>query len=363
MIIVFTRVLIATAIVFTMPASSASWAQVSSPPIGEATPRMDPDMRAVLEKLAEMGARPIEQLTVEEARRQASPAAAAKALAATSGGGDEPSVERRDITWQSPAGARPARVYMPRPQTLALTSAPPAIVYFHGGGWVLGDIETYDGSAAALAAATSAAVVSFTYRKAPEHPLPAAYEDAVAAYRWTLDNAAALGIDAQRLALAGESAGGNLAAHVALRLRDDGQPALRHLALIYPVAGPETNLLSYAVHADAKPVGRAAMEWFLDKATGGERSRVLNLLKSDVAGLPATTIVNAQIDPLLSDGQELAGMMRRAGVDVRQRTYDGVTHEFFGMTGVVGDAKIAQTFLASRLRDSLQPSPSAPVRR
>lgn len=358
MIFAFTRVLFATAIVFTI---STSWAQVSSPP-GDATPRMDPDMRAVLDKLAEMGARPIEQLAVQEARRQASPAAAAKAVAA-SGAGDEPSVERRDITWPSPAGALPARVYMPRPQALALTSAAPAIVYFHGGGWVLGDIDTYDGSAAALAAATSAIVVSFTYRKAPEHPLPAAYEDAVAAYRWTLDNAASMGIDAERLALAGESAGGNLAAHVALRLRDDAQPAPRHLALIYPVAGPETNLPSYTVHADAKPLSRAAMEWFLDKATSGERSRALNLLKSELAGLPATTIVNAEIDPLLSDGQELAGVMRRAGIDVRQRTYDGVTHEFFGMTGVVGDAKIAQTFLASRLRDSLQPSQSAPVRR
>lgn len=316
------------------------------------SPRVDPDMRTVLDKLGELGVQPVEQLSVEQARRQPTPADAVNALK-TGSAGVAAEVERREITYAAGAGPLRAKVYLPRQRDLALSDAQPVIIYFHGGGWVIASVDAYDGSAAALAAQTPAIVVSFEYRLAPEHPLPAAHEDAYAALKWTVENATALGGDPRRLALAGESAGGNLATYVAFRARDEGIEGVRHLALIYPVASASMALPSYSIHADAKPLSRAGMEWFLAKAVqSDEARRIVELLKTNLAGLPPTTIINAEIDPLLSDGQELASALRRANVDVRHRKYDGVTHEFFGMTPVVGDAKSAQEFMASRLKES-----------
>lgn len=316
--------------------------------------RIDADMRKVLAKLNELGARPVEKLTLEEARRQPTPADAVAAVMAAEGPrmSDE-KVTTREATYPGPASPMPARVFSPD-QRLALGDPLPLIVYYHGGGWVIGDSATYEASARALAAKTQSVVLSVEYRKAPEHPLPAAHEDAFAAYEWALANAAELGADPSRVAVAGESAGGNLAANVAIRAREEGVQLPVHMVLIYPVASSTTQSASYSAHENAAPLSKAGMEWFLDKAARSQEGRAkVDLLKADLANLPPTTIVTAEIDPLQSDGQRLAQALRRAGVEVRHQGYDGVTHEFFGMAPAVSDAVTAQDFVAARLREAL----------
>jgi acetyl esterase len=326
---------------------------------------MDADMRKVLDKLTELGARPVEGLTPAEARRQPTPADAVKAVMEAEGRKTpQPALTTRDITYDGATGPLAARLYAPE-QRLALGDRVPLIVYFHGGGWVIGDIAAYAASAQGLAANTPAMVLSVEYRKAPEHPLPAAHDDALAAWRWALANAAELGADPSRVAVAGESAGGNLAINVAIRARAEGLPAPAHMVLIYPVASATMDTASNSKHVNAAPLSKAGMEWFLDKAVTSDQGRAaVDVLKADLAGLPPATIITAEIDPLQSDGQRLAQALRRAGAEVRHQGYDGVTHEFFGMAPYVSDAVTAQEFVAGRLREAFtRPATSTNSRR
>ena len=261
----------------------------------------------------------------------------------------------RDISIPTAAGPIPARVYGPA----ARGSAPaPLIVYWHGGGWVIADLDTYDASARALQAETGAVVLSVHYRQAPEHKFPAAHEDAVAAYRWAVSNGArSLGADPNRVAVAGESAGGNLAINVAIAARDMRLPMPRHMALIYPVAGTDTNTPSYSENTATAPLSRAGMLWFVDKVTRSQADlqdpRLDVVGKARLGGLPPATIVSAELDPLRSEGEALARRLREAGVAVERRNCDGVTHEFFGMAPAVADAQAAQDFVGDRLRAAL----------
>ncbi|MET0291912.1 MAG: alpha/beta hydrolase, partial [Steroidobacteraceae bacterium] len=229
------------------------------------------------------------------------------------------------------------------------------VVYFHGGGWVIADRHVYDGGARGLSKAANAIVISVDYRQAPEHKFPAAWDDALAAYRWAIAHAADFGGNAQRVALAGESAGGNLAVATAIAIRDSGLQMPTHVLAVYPVAQTSLNTESYIENAIALPLNRAMVEWFVDKLVRSEADLEdprLQLIDANLAGLPPVTIISARIDPLRSDGSKLADALEKAGVPVERRDYEGVTHEFFGCAAVVEKAREAQAYAGERLKAS-----------
>lgn len=321
---------------------------------GDGTEPADREMRHVLEHLESLGGLPIETLSAEEARRQPTPTEAVMALLRKHGESVEPeavaSVVERTIP--GPGGPIPVRVYAPHG-----VGPFPVVVYTHGGGWVIATNDTYDASARALANAAGAVVVSVEYRKAPEHPFPAAHDDAFAAYRWVLENAAELGGDPERVALAGESAGGNLAVATAMQARDAGLRMPVHVLAVYPIASGTTDSPSYREHADAKPLNRPMMAWFFAHYLGSPGDAAdprISLVNADLRGLPPVTVINAEIDPLRSEGELLAQRLRDAGVEVEHHLHRGVTHEFFGMTAVVGKAKKAVEQAAAGLRSGFE---------
>ncbi len=322
------------------------------------------DMLLVLTAYHASGARPVAGLTVAQARNQPTIADAAVSVAQQAGVPAKMIVaEVTDIEIQGAAGPLAARVYNPK----TAHSPAPVILYFHGGGWVTGTLDTDDASDRALAEETGAIVVSVAYRLAPEARFPAAQDDANASYRWLLENAAGIGADPKRIALAGDSAGGNLAIDTAIWARDSGMPAPLHQLLIYPVVGTDLTTQSYAETANAVPLNRAAVQWYLAHFTGSAadlRDRRLNVIAdADLHGLPPTTIVSAQIDPLRSEGEALGQKLQASGVPVEQRTYPGVTHEFFGMGATVVQARQAEEFAAMRLDASFAAAaPPAPKR-
>ena len=315
--------------------------------------RPDPEMAAVLRQMQDADPKPIETLDPKEARKQPTPADAVKKLLTERGERADPEdvydVDHRTI--DGPGGGIKVRIYKP---ASAQEGRPlPVVLYVHGGGWVIADLDVYDASPRALANAAHAVVVSTHYRQAPEHPFPAAHEDVYAAYKWVLANARDLGGDASRVAVAGESAGGNLACATCLNARDEGVPLPAHQVLVYPIAGFDTQTESYREMAQAKPLNSAMMRWFFghylgDAAQG--RTPAIDLVNADLAGLPPATIINAELDPLRTEGEQLADRFRRAGVAVEQRTFPGVTHEFFGMGPVPARAREAQQMAASALR-------------
>jgi acetyl esterase len=314
---------------------------------------LDPDMRAVVEK---MNGKPIETLAPEEARIQPTPMDALKATLQATGASVEPEAVG-EVSYRSVPGPLGVLSVALRVYTPAAPGPHPIILYYHGGGWVLASVETYDITARALTNAVPAVVVAVEFRKGPEAKFPAAHEDAFAAYQWILQSASVVGGDPTRIAVAGESAGGNLAANVAIRARDEGlQPPL-HTLLVYPIASTNMDTPSYIEHANAKPLNRAMIPWFnsyyFQTPADGNDPRI-SLVNANLGGLGATTIINADVDPLRSDGEELAAKLKAAGVPVVQKTYYGVTHEFFGMGAAVRAAKDAMTFARDRLRESLK---------
>ncbi|SDV46099.1 alpha/beta hydrolase [Chitinasiproducens palmae] len=324
--------------------------------------RADADVHEVLDVLARLGPTPIETLDAASARRQPSIVDAAREVAGARR--REPAfadIETKDVTYAGAAGNVPARLYLPATSD---TSRRPAILYFHGGGWVIADVDTYDASARALAGLTGALVVSAHYRQAPEHPFPAAHDDALAAYRWLIDEAAVLNVDSARVVVAGESAGGNLAANVALEAPGRGLPAPVCQLLIYPVAGTSVSTLSYEENRSAKPLNKAMMSWFMEKALArpeDKDSPRLNLYDRDLHGAPPTILITAGIDPLRGDGEKLADALRAAGTFVDYRNYAGSTHEFFGLDNAIVSAREAQAFAANALQRYIGKPPEASV--
>lgn len=310
------------------------------------------EMKAVLDELAAQRARPLETLSPAEARREPTPADAVKALLERRGQPTSPEAvgkqEERSI--EGAAGPLPARIYWP-----ARGRGPwPVIHYLHGGGWVLADLDTYDASARALANAAGAIVVASHYRQAPEHPFPAAHEDAFAAYRWILANATSLGGDPRAIAVAGESAGGNMAAAIPKMAREAGVLMPVHQVLIYPVAQPGIETPSYRENENARPLSAGLMRWCLGhylRSPEDATNPLLALLEEDdLEGLPSATVITAEIDPLRSEGMLYADRLEKAHVRVNYRNYPGVTHEFFGMGAVLPDAKQAVQQAAADLR-------------
>lgn len=314
-----------------------------------ATP--EPQMQAVLDQLASLGGKPIETLTATEARQQPTPTDAVKKVLEMQGKPTtpDPAVASVDRNITTSTGSLPLRIYTPKSGGGPF----PVIVYYHGGGWVIADKEVYDGGARGLSKLVNAVVVSVDYRQGPEHKFPAAHDDAYATYEWALANASSIKGDPAKIALAGESAGGGLAVATAMMARDKRVKMPLAIVSVYPIAGTDMNTPSYVENAMAKPLNRAMMGWFFDNYLNGAEDRAnprVNLVAANLAGLPPTTIINAQIDPLRSDGEMLAEKLKAAGVSATQRTFAGVNHEFFGMAAVIDKALEAQQMAADALK-------------
>jgi acetyl esterase len=317
------------------------------------------DMGPVLMKLQELGAKPIGTQSVEETRKGPTPADAVKALLKDQGKDPDAlmaqmNVKKQDMSYPTGGGEQPIRIYTPEGQTPQ--GGWPVVVYYHGGGWVIADINTYESSAMALAKQANAIVASVEYRHAPENKFPAAHEDAFAAYKWVLDNAQQFGGDRAKVAVAGESAGGNLATNVAIMARNQNVQKPAHMLLVYPVAGVDMNTPSYQKNANAIPLSKQAMEWFVKNTIKSDQdlqSPMLDLVgKADLKNLPDATVITAEIDPLMSEGRMLADKLKAAGSQVTYQNHEGVTHEFFGMAAVLDDAKRAQEFAARELKQA-----------
>ena len=299
-------------------------------------PKLHPQIEKVLEAMAGMNLRAIEDMTPAEARAQMEATAASRKA--------EPlpvaRVENRTIP--GPAGPIAVRIYWPN-----AAGVRPAIVYYHGGGHVIGSLDTHDLVARNLCGGAEAVVVSVDYRMGPEHRFPAAVEDSMAALEWVHANAASLGADPDRLGVHGDSAGANLAAVVAIIARDKGGPKLRLQSLVYPVADFRMGSDSYTKYATGCGVLTAdAMKWFrghylrtMDDATDWRASPVL---APDLKGVAPAIIIAAECDVLHDEGLELGERLKAAGVPVERHEYQGMIHAFFGMMPAVDDAMNAQ---------------------
>ena len=314
-------------------------------------PDIDPQMWAVVDQLMSYGNVPYPELTGFQARMEKTPTNAVMDLLMTTGlppMAPKVTVNHRKIP-VGPSEGLLIRIYTP-----AGASGPlPVVVYTHGGGWVIADLDTYEAGAVALATKANAVVVSVGYRQAPANVYPAAHDDAFAAYRWVTENAATIGGDPAHIAVAGESAGGNMAVATAIRARDEDIRQPDAVISVYPIADGDVQSPSYDRYANALPLNRGGMEWFFDNYAPDWESRAypyVDLVDADLSGLPPTTILNAQIDPLEAEGGDLAEALEAAGVDVQREVYSGVTHEFFGMGAVLEQAVAAQDLAARRLK-------------
>ncbi len=332
----------------------------SDPGMASARGRADPQMMAVLAQLDALGPKPVQTLSPTEARLQPSASDAVVQLEQVKGmvAPDRmPPVGRVAETAMTGPAGEPVRL---RVYTPTGDGPFPIVVYFHGGGWVIATLDTYDASCRALCSMAKAVVVSVDYRRAPEHKFPAAPEDCYAAVQYAAGRAAEFGGRPGQVAVAGESAGGNLAAVVCLMAEHRGGAMPVHQVLVYPITDDNFDTASYRANPDTKPLSGAAMRWFfqqyLTSPAEGANVLVCPLKATDdqLRGLPPATVVTDEIDPLHDDGQAYAAKLKAAGVDVAAQDYAGVTHEFFGMGGVVDGAKDAETFVADRLSRSFK---------
>jgi acetyl esterase len=304
------------------------------------------EVQTILDFIAAAGQPTREQLTPAELRESYS------LLSTTASKAEMASVA--DRTAPGPAGDIPVRVYVP-------TSEPgprPVLVYFHGGGWVIGDIETHDGTARAVAEASGATVVSVDYRLAPEDPFPASLDDCLAAVRWVAANAADLDVDPARLAVGGDSAGGNLAAIVAHELRAEGGPEVRFQLLVYPVTDGTMDHPSIEENAEGYFLTKDTMDWFWEQYVGlgdrtGARVSPMHLPDEALAGLPPALVITAEYDPLRDEGEAYAARLASAGVDATSRRFDGMIHGFFSMRDLVPEGKVAVDEAGAALRRAL----------
>ncbi len=255
------------------------------------------------------------------------------------------------------AGPIPARLYVP--SGLPAGTSPPLLVYYHGGGWVIGDLDTHDGVCRFLAAESGTAVLAIDYRLAPEHPFPAPLEDAWAGFAWAAANATELGLDPERIAVGGDSAGGNMAAVVSLLARAGGgaMPAMQ--LLIYPPTDTAGDLPSRQLFAEGFLLTKADMEQFerhyLPEGTDRSDPRISILRAPDLRGLPPAYVTTAGFDPLRDEGEAYAERLREAGVHVALRRHSGLVHSFVNQTAVCPSAHGAMLEVAGALRMGLAP--------
>lgn len=260
--------------------------------------------------------------------------------------------EVSELTAPGPHGPIPIRGYRPKGSTAGQSL--PALVYYHGGGWTIGDLDTHDVLCREIANGAGCAVFSVDYRMGPEHKFPAAVDDSFAALQWVAAQAGSLAIDRQRLAVGGDSAGGNLAAVVSLLARDAGGPAIRLQVLIYPATDLRGKTPSYTRNGVGYLLTGEVMAYFNRCYLNGEADKTdwrgSPLLADDLSRLPPALVLTAGYDPLLDEGDQYAQRLRAAGVPVEYRCFDGQIHGFITMGKVIGQANEAVALCAERLR-------------
>jgi acetyl esterase len=307
--------------------------RLAGPPIEVDGKQMDLKLQWMLKLAAKQGRPPMQTLTPDEARQE-------YRVRGEVFGGRKPEMARLlDRLIPGPAGDIPVRLYVPH----TAPEKAPVIVFYHGGGWVIGDLETHDTACRHLAVESGCIVLSVDYRLAPEHKFPAAVEDAVAAYEWTLAHAAELDGDPARVAVGGDSAGGNLAAVVCQKLRETGGQAPAFQLLIYPATDFRANTRSHDVYGKDFVLTTELMEYFQGHYLNGSQEKedvmASPLLAADLSGLPPAWIGTAGFDPLQDEAKAYAKRLREAGVAVEETSYDGMVHGFMTLTGAIDDAR------------------------
>jgi acetyl esterase len=306
---------------------------------------LHPEAQQLLAALEAAGLPPFEHMTVPQARE------AAKGFIDLQGEPEDLPIQDRAVP--GPAGEIPIRVYTP-----AGDGPKPVIMYFHGGGWVIGDLDVCDNPVRRIANRTGAVVVSVDYRLAPEHTYPAAFDDCYAATAWVSEHAAELGGDPARIATCGDSAGGNLAAAVAIAARDRQGPPLAAQLLIYPVTDFNFTTGSYEENGDGYLLTKGSMQWFWAHYLGaqdlGKDPFACPARADNLVGLPPTFIATAEFDPLRDEGEAYAATLRAAGVHVTAKRYDGMLHGFAWTLGATPSGAVLIDDLAAAFRDAAE---------
>jgi len=294
--------------------------------------KLHPDSQNVLDIIRQSGRQPYEAMSVAQAR--ATYAAGREATM----GPPQPVAAVEALEVAGPGGALPVRLYRPVSQD---DGALPLLVYFHGGGWVLGGIDSHDGLCRRLANQSGCAIASVEYRLAPEHPFPAGIEDASAALKALSRMAASLGLDPRRIGVGGDSAGGTLAAVTALRARDEAGPPLAFQLLLYPVCDMAMDTDSHVAFAEGHLLTRATLEWFRRHYLGNTDPsdwRASPLLAASLDGLPPAFVLTASHDPLRDEGEAYARRLVEAGVPTTTWRVEGMLHGFLPMDKLISDA-------------------------
>jgi len=311
---------------------------------------LDPQAQSLVDAVAAVGAPPISALSAHEG------AAAARAgmhVVATNMGPGPELAKVENLAIPGPVGEIPARVYVPDG-----TGPLPATLFFHGGGWVAGDLDTHDAVCRHLAKESDCVVLAVDYRLAPEHTYPAAIDDAYAATAWVAENADSLGVARDRLAVCGDSAGGNLAAATAIRARDSGGPAIAFQGLIYPVTDDDFERESYVSNAQGYVLTRDSMKWFWElyvpNASDRKNPLAAPMKVESVEGLPPALVLTAEYDPLRDEGEAFGERLSAAGIPSRVTRYDGMIHGFIRYTKIVDRALEAVHEMAAALKMELK---------
>ena len=303
---------------------------------------LDPAAAGLLQQMEAAGMPPLNEMSPADAR------VAAVGFVELGGPGDD-IPDQSDRIIPGPGGDLTVRVYTP-----AGEGPFPCLVYFHGGGWVIGDLESTNAICRAVAARAGCKVVSVDYRLAPEHKFPAPLDDCYAATLWVAEHGAEIGVDPARLAVGGDSAGGNLAAAVALRARDENGPALALQLLVYPVTNHSYGTASYAANGEGNLLTTDMMRWFwdhyLNNAEEGKNPLVSPLQASDLSRLPAALVFTAEYDPLRDEGEAYAARLGEAGVAVTHKRFDGQIHAFWQMLAIFSAASDAADQAAGALQ-------------
>lgn len=308
---------------------------------------IDPEARAYLEATAALGLAPLAQQGAVVARRNNRERAASLA-------GTLEEVARIEAgSLPGPGGPLAFRLYAP-----AADAPQPVLLYLHGGGWVVGDLDTHDSVCRALARRAECAVVSLDYRLAPENPFPAAVEDGWAGLQWLHHHATEIGIDAGRIAVGGDSSGGNLAAVLALRARDRGGPPLKAQVLIYPVTDCDLDRPSYLAAGSGYGLTRDSMKWYWAQYIADEARRrdpeASPLRAQDHSSLPPALVITCELDPLASEGAAYAESLEKAGVTARHVHEPGMIHGYVRMAGAISRARKTWDDCAGFIRRHLQ---------
>jgi len=310
---------------------------------------IDPDTKAVLDMIRLAGRPPFETLTPDEARQAY--AASRKILQSP----PEDVAESRDTTVPGPLGSIGVRLY--RPVGTAASDILPALIWYHGGGWLLGDLDSHDVPCRRFANAARCRVIAVDYRMAPEHVFPAAVNDCAAVTKYVFDNAASLGVDPSKVAVGGDSAGGNLAAVMALMSRDGTLPPIAFQLLIYPATDMTMTTVSSTTIGPGVPLTSATMKWFIDYYAKGHETdwRASPIRAASVAGTAPAMVLTCTHDPLRDEGIDYAKRLEREGVRVVHLHYSDQIHGFMGMGRLIRAADQAIDMMARALKQTLWP--------